>query len=165
MQELNILMFQFLNNLSAFSFIAKITPLLADYPILFLPLFLVSLWIYHSFYKKNSEKKLGLMYIFYACVLALTFSLIIQQFIHLERPETAITSAGKLLMKHIPDASFPSDHASVSVAFLTALFLTGYRKVFFAFLPWVILMLVSRVIVGVHWPFDIVAGIIIGILS
>jgi undecaprenyl-diphosphatase len=65
------------------------------------------------------------------------------------------------LLDHIPDASFPSDHASVSVAFLTALYLTGYKKVFWAFMPWVILMNLCRVIAGVHWPFDILAGTIV----
>ena len=86
-------------------------------------------------------------------------------FVHFERPETAISSSGKLLLEHIPDASFPSDHASVSVAFLSGLYFAGYKKVFWAFLPWVILMLLSRVIVGVHWPVDIIAGSIIGIIS
>lgn len=166
MQWLNIEILQFLNDFSSYSYIALVSPFLADAPIFFLPLFLVSMWLHINFFQKEKkEKKLGLMYIFYACVLAIIISLIIQQFIHFERPETAISNAGKLLLKHIPDASFPSDHASVSVAFLAALFLTNYKKTFYAFLPWVILMLFSRIIVGVHWPFDILVGILIGIFS
>jgi membrane-associated phospholipid phosphatase len=43
----------------------------------------------------------------------------IQQVIHVDRPENYLSQAGKLLMNHIPDASFPSDHASVSFAFVT----------------------------------------------
>jgi membrane-associated phospholipid phosphatase len=48
-------------------------------------------------------------------VLAVIINLIIQQFFFFERPETLITP----ILKHIPDASFPSDHTSVSFAFLT----------------------------------------------
>lgn len=164
MQEINITLFQFLNNFSAYSFIAKISPFLADFPIFFLPLFLSGMWLYFAYTNTNNSKKSELLNIFYCVVVAIFISLIIQQFVDIERPETAIVGAGRLLLNHLPDASFPSDHASVSFAFLTALFLTGYKKVFWSFIPWVILMNLSRVIAGVHWPFDILVWAIVWIL-
>jgi undecaprenyl-diphosphatase len=68
-------------------------------------------------------------------------------------------------MSHVPDASFPSDHAAVSVSFLTWLFLFNYKKVWYFFSIFVLLMLISRIIVGVHWPFDIIVWSIIWVLS
>lgn len=166
MQEINISLFQFFNQFSSSPFLGKIIPIFADLPIFFLPVFLLASWIYVTYKENNNtEKKHRLLSIFYSAVLAIIISLIIQQFVDIDRPETAIAGAGKLLLEHIPDASFPSDHASVSVAFLMALFFTGYKKVFWAFLPWVIIMNLSRVIAGVHWPFDIIAGTIVWIIA
>jgi len=59
-------------------------------------------------------------------------------------------------MFNIPDASFPSNHATVSIAFLTSLFLAKYRIIAFLFLVPAILMNLSRVTMQLHWPFDIV---------
>jgi undecaprenyl-diphosphatase len=70
-----------------------------------------------------------------------------------------------LLLDHIPDASFPSDHATVSVAFLTSLFLAWYKKTWFIFTPFVIFMLLSRIILWVHWPFDILVWSLVWIFS
>ena len=112
MGELNTSLFQHLNNMTANPFIAFVSPLLADGPIFFLPMFLVSMWLWYT-YKKESTLKNNLLYLFYAAALAHFTSIFIQMFVHFERPETAITSSGKLLLEHIPDASFPSDHASI----------------------------------------------------
>ncbi len=162
MQEFNVFLFQSLNNLASINIIASISIFFADFPIFFIPLFLLWMWVYYTFTNQSSQKN-RLLLIFYSCIAAIFIALIIQQFIHLDRPETAISWAGKLLLDHIPDASFPSDHASVSVAFLTALFLSGYKKVFWVYLPFVIIMLFSRIISWVHWPFDILVWIIVGI--
>ena len=71
----------------------------------------------------------------------------------------------QLLLNHVPDASFPSDHATVSVAFLTSLFLFWYKNIWFIYLPFVIIMIISRVILWVHWPFDIIAWSLVWIFS
>ena len=155
MHDMNVILLQYLNSFTQYEIVQDFVFLFADLPIFFLPIFLVVLWCYYSWKEKSIEEKKTLMYIFYACVIAILISLLIQQFIHLERPETALINSGKLLLDHIPDASFPSDHASVSVAFLVALFLFGYKKVFWYFLPFAIIMNISRVVGGVHWPFDV----------
>jgi len=38
--------------------------------------------------------------------------------VNVDRPEEHLKAGGKLLLDHLPDASFPSDHATVSIAFL-----------------------------------------------
>jgi undecaprenyl-diphosphatase len=64
----------------------------------------------------------------------------------------------------LPDASFPSDHATVSFAFFTGLFLANYKKLWFIFFPFIILMNLSRIIAWVHWPFDIIVWIMVWII-
>jgi len=176
LQEINKELLIYLNSLTQYEIIQKIATFFADSPIFFLPLFLLWYWIYYTYKKdntiiseinltKNLLEKENLIYIFYSVVLWIIISLIIQQLVYIDRPETVLEWAWKLLLKHIPDASFPSDHATVSIAFLTSLFFSWYKKVWYIFLPFVILMLLSRVIVWVHWPLDILAWTIVWIFS
>ncbi len=170
MWNYNTEIFQYFNELTRFGFIEVLAPKIADLPIFFLPLFLTSLWLYYTFSKyyatvERNELKEQLMFIFYSCVIVIIFSYLIKSQVDIARPETAISEAWKLLMNKIPESSFPSDHASVSFAFLTALFLSQYKNVFWVFLPWVILMNLSRIIAWVHWPTDIIAWLAIGILA
>ena len=170
MWQFNVELFQFINELTRFEIIEIIAPRMADVPIFFLPLFLTSMWLYYTFSKIYSPDERynlreNLMFIFYACVVVYIFSHIIKLFIYVDRPQEAITEAWKLLLYKIPDASFPSDHASISIAFLTAMYFTHYKKIFWIFLPFVIAMNFSRVIAWVHWPTDIMWGLLIWILA
>lgn len=158
MQEINIELLQYLNNLSQYSFIDKFVKIFVDGPILLIPIFLLWYWIYYS-YTKNKidvfEKKSDLILIFVWIVIWLSISLIIQQIVHIDRPEQHLQAWAKLLLDHLPDASFPSDHATVSIAFVFWLLFAWYKKYFWIFLVLMIFMNISRVIAWVHWPFDI----------
>lgn len=158
MQEINIELLQYLNNLSQYSFIDKFVKIFVDGPILLIPIFLLWYWIYYS-YTKNKidvfEKKSDLILIFLWIVIWLSISLIIQQIVHIDRPEQHLQAWAKLLLDHLPDASFPSDHATVSIAFVFWLLFAWYKKYFWIFLVLMIFMNISRVIAWVHWPFDI----------
>lgn len=164
LQDFNIMWLQFLNNLWNNPVIEKVVFVFADAPIFFLPAFLLCYWIYYSC-KKETIKKENLLLTFYSVVIGISVSMLIQHFVHIERPEEHLSNAWKLLLSHIPDASFPSDHATVSFAFLVSLFLSGYKKIFYWFLPFVILMNISRIIAGVHWPLDILVWSIIWAIS
>lgn len=165
-QEINKNTLIYLNSLLEINLIDKITLCFADTPIFFLPIFLVWSWLYYSYNKKSSLiNKENLLLIFYSVVLWLIVNLTIQQIIHIDRPEEALKWVWKLLLDHIPDASFPSDHAVVSVSFLTSLFLAWYKKIWLIFTPFVILMILSRVILWVHWPLDIIVWSFVWILS
>ncbi len=163
-QNFNTEWLQYFNSFSNNDKITSIVWIFADAPIFFIPIFLIIAWIILS-YKKEQEKKLDLLFILYSCILGIIIALLIQQFIHFDRPENYIIHTWKLLLKHIPDASFPSDHATVSFAFLTSLYLSNYKKVFYIFLPFAFIMVISRIIAWVHWPLDIIAWILIWILS
>lgn len=164
MQDINRELLVWLNWLLAHPMIENIVSIMADGPIFLLPLFLLFGWLFYA-YKKQTGNKIKLLHIFYATVLWIIISLIIQQFVNIERPETAIAGTGKLILDHIPDASFPSDHATVSFAFLAGLYLWGYRRLFYVYLPLCIIMNLSRVIAWVHWPYDIIAWAFVWISS
>jgi len=191
-QEINKSLLIHLSSLWKYTFFENIVNIFVDFPIFFLPIFLVWAWMYYSYNTKifnyyikftnlrsKSDiksikdqiltkiitKKQNLLLIFYWTILAISITLLVQQIIVIERPETVIEWVWKLLIKHLPDASFPSDHATVSVAFLTWLFLAWYKKTWYIFLPLVILMNLSRVIAWIHWPFDIIVWVIIWIIS
>lgn len=154
LQEGNKAGLEILNWLTQYKAVELWAYIFADLPIFFIPIFLVSLRLYANIKEKYNIKP-KLMFIFYGCVIAIIISLCIQQFIVFDRPELHIVNSGKLLLKHIPDASFPSDHASVSFAFVTGLYIFGFRKTFYWYFPFVLLMNTSRIIAGVHWPFDV----------
>jgi len=165
MQEINENILIYLNSLMENKIIENIALCFADTPIFFLPIFLVFMWIYYTYNKKNIDAKKNLLFIFYSAVIVIILNYIIKSFVDIERPETVLEWVGKLLLDHIPDASFPSDHAWVGIAFLTSLFLANYKKIWYFFIIPSILMIISRVIVGVHWPLDIFVWSIIWIIS
>ncbi|NVP17515.1 phosphatase PAP2 family protein [Candidatus Gracilibacteria bacterium] len=165
MQEINKELLIYLNSLMENNIIEKIALIFSDTPIFFIPIFLVFMWFYYTYKKNDNEKKKDLLFIFYSAIIVIIINYIIKAFVDIDRPETVLEGVGKLLLDHIPDASFPSDHAGVGIAFLTSLFLAGYKKIGLLFLIPAIIMLISRVIVGVHWPFDIIAGTITGLTA
>jgi len=162
LQQINENLLQYLHGFTQYPIIENIIYIFADAPIFFLPVFLITAWI---LYKNNEAKKIDLLHITYGCIIGIVISLTIQQFVDIARPESALTGSTKLILDHIPDASFPSDHATVSVAFLTGLFLAGYTRIAYIFLAFVVIMNLSRVIAGVHWPFDIVAWSVVWIVA
>lgn len=68
------------------------------------------------------------------------------------------------LLEHDGGISFPSGHAAFFFAVAAAVFIF-YRKwgILFYFLA--LAMGLSRVVAGIHWPSDVLAGAVIGILS
>ncbi|MET9882735.1 phosphatase PAP2 family protein [Streptomyces sp. NPDC006430] len=59
------------------------------------------------------------------------------------------------------DWSFPSNHAAIAAAAATALWLTD-RRIGALAVPAALLMAFSRVWVGVHYPHDVVFGVLVG---
>ena len=58
--------------------------------------------------------------------------------------------------------SFPSGHATFFFAMATAIYLYNKKWGIFFFAA-TVLMTVSRVVSGIHYPFDIIGGAVIGI--
>ena len=67
----------------------------------------------------------------------------------------------KLLIAHIPDSTFPSKHTAVAFVLAFGVFFRR-KKPGLWLLILASLIGVSRIIVGVHYPLDILAGISLG---
>ena len=63
------------------------------------------------------------------------------------------------------DYSFPSGHTAASFASVTALYLAGEKKMWKAALVLAVLIALSRLYLYVHYPTDIIGGVIFGSLS
>jgi len=122
------------------------------------------LWfIFLLFLLKNFKRyRLMLIQAFGAAILA---RLVIVNFIRWlwPRPRPFIENNVNLLLTHNA-ASFPSGHAAFYFAISTIVYFYN-KKAGIGFFLASFLISVSRVICGIHWPSDILAGALIGILS
>jgi len=73
---------------------------------------------------------------------------------------------GTLLIKHAPETSFPSDHTTFLFA-ITFSFMFFKLDRFFELFLFVLALFgsIARVYVGVHYPFDILGGVVTGFLA
>jgi undecaprenyl-diphosphatase len=79
------------------------------------------------------------------------------------RPFEVLESA-RQLVNHAGGHSFPSGHASISFATAGAIALC-YPRASIIFFTAAALISVGRIAAGVHWPADIVAGALIGVIG
>jgi undecaprenyl-diphosphatase len=67
------------------------------------------------------------------------------------------------LVTETPYTSFPSGHATVFFALATVVY-SYHKRLGYFFFVCAFLIAISRVVTGVHYPIDILAGAVIGIL-
>lgn len=77
------------------------------------------------------------------------------------RPYASHHDGLHLLSAPSADPSFPSDHAAAAFAIAFAVFLV-WRRVGIGFLVAATLIAVSRLALGMHYPSDVVAGMLVG---
>ena len=75
----------------------------------------------------------------------------------------AINNVNLLVDQNAKEASFPSGHASFYFALSTIVFFYN-KKIGIIFYAASLCIVLARVFVGIHWPSDISAGAILGIL-
>ncbi|HNY03774.1 MAG TPA: phosphatase PAP2 family protein [Bacteroidales bacterium] len=84
--------------------------------------------------------------------------------IHRDRPFDSLSDIEKLSTGG--DSSFPSGHTLEAFAMATALSLMfRQRRIILPVFAWALLVAYSRVALGVHYPSDVLAGMILGALS
>ncbi len=91
-------------------------------------------------------------------------NLILKNLVARVRPYDVNTAIAILIKKPL-DFSFPSGHTAASFAAMTALFLAKMKKAWIAALILAILIAFSRLYFYVHYPTDVLGGIVVGILS
>lgn len=80
-----------------------------------------------------------------------------------KRPYVAYPDLIKSIGKKFSDSSFPSSHMASTVAMLFVI-ITFYPSLLFLSVALVLIMAFSRLHSGMHYPSDILAGIILGLL-
>lgn len=156
-------------------------PILADAFVFVYPVYLVVLygwgmiesykgWTLQSFSLKESA-----VWIFIAAMGSTIFNMLVQVFLVKDRPDVVLDLLYQkredlILYDYLPEASFPSDHATMSMAIAVATLLYGlrYKKkgyVYFSIFLFVIsgIMGYARISIGIHWPTDVVGGYVVGI--
>ena len=81
-----------------------------------------------------------------------------------EKPRPFVENHVNLLVDRVNQSAFPSGHAAFFFAISTIIYLYNKKAGLLFFLA-SFLISISRVFTGIHWPLDILAGAIIGILS
>ena len=112
------------------------------------------------FFKKH--RKVGLLVIIGVLIGALIGNLILKNAVARPRPSWIDTSVA-LLISNPDDFSFPSGHTLSSTIAATILTLSNKKFGYFA-IPLAVIMAFSRLYLFVHFPTDIFAGAVIGLV-
>lgn len=159
--ESDIQLFRLLNGLAGQSELFDgIVVFFASYLAYILPVVLLVLVVF-SGYQKRVKIDLLLTAAAASIIARSGITEVIRYFYHRPRP-FSVLEANQLLSD--PAWSFPSGHSTFFFALSTAVYLYN-RKWGIGFFAATILITVSRVIAGVHYPSDILAGAIIGVLT
>lgn len=159
LSEINIELFRMFNDLGKeVMFLNPIMIFFAKYMKYFLLFGIIMYW-----FTRKRENRIMIISSMFAFVVAEVFGAIAGA-IHSNNQPFAELSNVNQLIGHAIDNSFPSDHAieffSICITFL--LFKKNLRYVWLAI---AILVSISRVWVGVHYPADILVGAILGIIG
>ena len=106
----------------------------------------------------------GILWVTLAAALlidAVLCNLLLKPLVARVRPCDILTEV-QLLIPHPDDFSFPSGHTAASFASVTALWLAGKKQWAMAALPVGVLIAFSRMYLCVHYPTDILGGVILG---
>jgi len=123
-----------------------------------LPLHMIVLWLWGDGVRRQTALVL---------LLALACGVVASYLIGLGfyRPRPFLAGLGEALMAHRPSASFPSNHALIFSAYAsTLLFLRHYWLGLAVFIVGLTVG-AARIYLGVHYPGDILGGLLLGVLS
>ncbi len=127
------------------------------------PLVLLALWFWPASNGARALNQRVAAAAFFAVLLGLGFATLLGS-LHAEARPFISDTTTKLLIPHAPDNSFPSDHATVAFALAGAI--VWWRKSLgFTLLGFALLIGISRIYVGVHWPQDVAAAAAAGFVA
>lgn len=109
-------------------------------------------------------RKSGMVLLAALLVDLLICNVILKPTIQRIRPFDVITDI-ELLVKRPLDYSFPSGHTAASFTSVMALYLAGEKKLWIPALILAVLIAFSRLYLYVHYPTDVLGGVIIGVIS
>ena len=123
---------------------------------------LVFVWLWFSKSGKKVDNRKIVLYAITITVIALGINKVIELMYF--RPRPFVSYAVNLLSdKTSTDPSFPSNHSAGAFAMAWALF-WHRRRIGCVLLIMAFFMALSRIYIGVHYPFDVTAGAIIALI-
>ncbi|GAA5103842.1 undecaprenyl-diphosphatase [Bartonella jaculi] len=156
LNQIDVALFEmFAGNHQSWSILVLFSIFCAKFLIYIIPLHLLVLW----FCGKNMERRVVLSICVSICTALFVGYLISLIYFH---PRPFVAGLTTPLIKHRATASFPSNHALTIASYMTSLYLYRYKiaskfaVVFLCLICW------ARVFVGVHYPFDVLAGTFLG---
>jgi undecaprenyl-diphosphatase len=141
-------------------FLDKILEFIAVYLVYALPVILILMW----FLGKKYQKATAFSFISAVFSWFLITKSIVPKIWFRPRPDLDLIGVKELLF-HRPDYSFPSDHATALFAITLGLYLFGWKKAGNWFLLYSCLIVTARVAIGVHFPLDIIGGIVSALIG
>ena len=100
----------------------------------------------------------------FSVVLGLLFNIVAGSLWHHDRPFVDHPHNTVLLVRHVADNSFPSDHSTVAFAAAFAV-VVFYRRLGALLVLGALGVAIARILVGVHYPVDVAASALIGAAS
>ncbi|RJS59019.1 undecaprenyl-diphosphatase [Bacillus sp. PK3_68] len=149
--------FKFINDqVQRYQLLDNIMIFFAEYVQYAFGLLIIMLWLLNK-----SNFRIIAFQAMFAFALGFSINRLIEVFIYRDRP--FISHNIIQLVDHSANSSFPSDHATSAIVIAVTLWLSSYRfkHIWFALAVGVAF---SRVWVGVHYPLDVMAGFINGLL-
>ena len=144
--------------------LAQIVSIYADLPVFAVAISLVIWWILGVYHRSDVYRREALKAFFMIASVFVVYAILNQFLPERPRPETIVPGIAPLI-DHTPDNSFPSGHAAFSAAAMVAVAVIFERRWLTILVGFIGLdMCVVRVMAGIHYPSDIIAGWIIGMM-
>lgn len=166
--QLDIITFRWLNSWAGYSsFFDRSVIFFAEYLWYVMVGVVIILVLSTYFLKFRQYRKRHFELLFFTAISAIlarfAIAEFIQYFYHHPRPFVVLEGV-RQLFEHSASSSFPSGHASLAFA-IAASFYFYYPKTSIIFFLAALGVGLSRVAAGIHWPSDILGGIVVGMVS
>lgn len=157
--------YHFINGLAGYSRgLDEIMIFFAKYALEFYALLFILAWFVLP--KRDLGHRHALVIAGLSGVLALIINVIISHVWFRPRPFTVLPKGTfTQLIPHSNDASFPSDHTSGSFGFASGSWGKNTKWISATFTVIAMIVMISRIYVGVHYPTDVIASIVVGFIS